>query len=100
MILHLLEGFESERVEALFEDFGGEIAKDEAAFARGVFALEDGAIFVKRGELPRQFVKVVAEEIRAVFIRRGFQGLAEIEQMLGEGNFFGSGKDDRRLGGC
>ena len=84
-VLHLLERFDAEGVEALLQDFGGEVAEHEAAFAGGAFAFEDGAMFVERREFASEFVKVIAEEIGAELVSRGFERLSEIKQVLGEG---------------
>ena len=50
--------------------------------------LEHRAIFVERRELAGQFVKVIAQEIRPIFLRHGLQRQPEIQQMLGQRNFF------------
>ena len=81
--LHLLQRFDAERVEALLQDFRGQVAEDQAAFASGAFAFEDGAMFKKRIKLAREFVEIITKEIRAVFICRGFQALAKVEKIFG-----------------
>src|ERR1700748_1133900 len=69
---HLLEGFDSERVQSLFQNFRSPFTQREPACSRRAFALKHGAMFVERSELAREFVKVIAKEIWTVFIGHRF----------------------------
>ena len=90
-VLHLLEGIDAECVEALLQDFGGEVAEREAAFASGAFAFEHGAVFEEGRKFAGEFVKVITEEVRAAFVRGGFERLTEVQQVFGESDFFRGG---------
>jgi len=74
--LHLFERFDPQSVQALLQDFRGEVAEDEAAGAGGAFALQYGAMLEERREFAGEFVQIIAEEIRAIFLGCGFKGLA------------------------
>ena len=71
----------------MFQDFGGEIAKDKAAGAFGGFGFEHGAVFKEPGEVAGEFVEIIAKEVGAVFFRGGFEHESEVQQMLGERDF-------------
>ena len=51
-------------------------------------ALSTGQVFVETREVAGQFVKIIAEKIRAVFFRHRFERQPEIQQMLGQREFF------------
>src|SRR5882724_7642146 len=87
--LHLLDRLEAERFQPLLEHTRRQIAQHQSGNARGfVFGFEHGTVFVERGELSCQVVQIIAKKVRAIFLRDGFQSDSEIQQVLGEREFF------------
>lgn len=92
---HLLDDFDAQRFQTLLQDARGQGAQGEAGIARGfVVGLEHGTVFVERGELAGQLEEIVAKIIRAQFLGHGFQCETEVEQMLGQREFFGGKQVD------
>ena len=61
---HLLDGFDAERFQTLFQHARRQIAQRQPACARGgIIGFQHRAIFVKRGELAREFEKIIAEVV-------------------------------------
>lgn len=87
-ILHLLKGFDAEGGQTLFQHFGGQVAENEAAFAGGTFALQNGAVLEEGRKFAGKFKQIIAQKIRAAVVSGRFKRLAEIQQMLGKCDFF------------
>jgi len=68
----------------LLEHFGCEVAKNEAAGANLGLRFQDRTVLVKRCEMTREVVKVVAKEIRAIFVGNTFKDQAEVEKVFRE----------------
>ncbi len=92
--LHRLGDFDAEDFQALLEDFGGHFAQGEASGALGTFGFEHGAILVEAREVAGQIVEICAEKIRAVILGDGFEDQAEVQQVFGQSEFFGSAERD------
>lgn len=90
-VLHLLERLDAERIQALLQNFRGQITEEKTAFASHTFAFKDRAFLVKGRKLAGEFVEIIAEEIGAKFVGDRFQCLAEVQEMLGKADFLGGG---------
>src|SRR6266446_9593169 len=84
--LHLLQSFDSQDLQALFQDAPGQVAKDQAAGALFGFRFEDRAVLVETGKVAGQFVEIIAEKIRPIVLSHSFQHRAEVQQVFGKGD--------------
>ena len=92
--LHLFKGVDAQNRQALLQNPPGEIAEEQTTRALLGLGFENGTVFVKGCEMTGQIVEIVAEEVRAVFLRDRFEDQTEIEEVLGKGEFLGRGESD------
>jgi len=82
---------DAEQGEADLQDVCSNAAERETRGARGAFAFQHGARFVKGVEIVRQFVEIIRQRIRPEIVEHGGHGFGELRQLLRQSQFGGVG---------
>src|SRR5215212_3214051 len=86
--LHLLQRLDSEHIQAALQDFRGQIAEKKTCRPCRAFGFQYGASLEESREVASEFVEVIAKIIGPVFLAGGLQDESEIQELLGQRQFF------------